>query len=64
MPLYLEILEPNHPTPVPTVPGSTDASILVAWTNETTGETVRLVDSPDVHPSPRATVHSPRILCY
>ena len=64
MPLYLEILEQDHSASVPTLPDSTDARTLGAWTNETTGETVRLVDSPDAQGSPSATVHLPRILSY
>jgi hypothetical protein len=62
MPLYLEILDDDHSATDSVLVGGTDARILSRWTNETTGETVRLVDAPGEHESTRSTVRSMRIL--
>ena len=62
MPLYIEILDRDHFPSAAPLADRPDARILGVWESATTGETVRLVDTPDGNSSPRGTRHSTRIL--
>ena len=64
MPLYLEIVDHYRSAHARTLPDPDGDHILGSWTSEETGETVRLVDAPEGHGSPPATVRTPRILFY
>jgi hypothetical protein len=69
MPLYLEILDHSLSVTKSSIQDDADLSILAAWTSETTGERVRLIDAPAGQApvefeSPRATARFMRILCF
>ncbi len=64
VPLYLEILDGNSSVADSAARGARGAGVVESWTSTTTGEQVRLVDSPEVPGAASARVQFARILFY